>query len=77
MARLAAGRDYFCFALVLIIPFLLPIKNKLLWQILNATVAVSFLFDIGLEVQFGIFLYSFIVLWWWKWLGTIQIVATA
>jgi O-antigen ligase len=64
----------FLFALVMIIPFFLPIKNKLLWGILNATIAVSFLFDIGLEVQFGIFLYSFIVLWWWKWLGTIQIV---
>ena len=29
---------------------------------------VGFVFDIGLEVQFGIFIYSFIVLWWWKWL---------
>ena len=42
---------------------------------LNVTIAVSFLFDIALEVQFGVFLYSFIVLWWWKWLGTFQIVA--
>jgi hypothetical protein len=59
----------------MIIPFLLSVKNKLWWIMLNATIAVSFLFDIGLEVQFGVFLYSFIVLWWWKWLGTFQIVA--
>jgi O-antigen ligase len=59
----------FVFACVMIIPFFLSIKNKLLWIILNATVAFSFLFDIGLEVQFGIFVYSFIVLWWWKWLS--------
>jgi O-antigen ligase len=58
----------FLFAIVMIIPFLISIKNKLLWVMLNATVAFSFLFDIGLEVQFGVFLYSFIVLWWWKWL---------
>jgi hypothetical protein len=31
-------------------------------------VAFSFLFDIGLEAQFGVFVYAFIVLWWWKWL---------
>jgi O-antigen ligase len=65
----------FLFAFVMIIPFLLTLKNRLWWTMLNATVAVSFLFDIGLEVQFGVFLYSFIVLWWWKWLDTFQIVA--
>jgi hypothetical protein len=57
------------FACIMIIPFFISIKNRLVWIMLNATVAFSFLFDIGLEVQFGIFIYSFIVLWWWKWLN--------
>ena len=58
------------FTCVMIIPFFLSMKNKLLWIMLNATVAFSFLFDIGLEVQFGVFIYAFIVLWWWKWLSS-------
>ena len=57
------------FIFVMIVPFLLSIKNKLWWAMMNVSVAASFLFDIGLEVQFGIFLYSFVVLWWWKWLS--------
>jgi len=57
------------FTFILCIPFFISIKQKLLWWLLIATVAFSFLFDIGLEVQFGIFLYSFILLWWWKWLS--------
>lgn len=56
--------------LILSIPFFTPVRKKRLWWLLNATAAFSFLFDIGLEVQFGIFIYSFIVLWWWKWLNT-------
>jgi len=38
---------------------------------------LSLLFDIGLEVQFGVFIYSFVVLWCWKWLETLQVVASA
>ena len=36
--------------------------------LMNITAAFSFLFDIGLEVQFGVFIYAVIILWWWKWL---------
>lgn len=43
--------------------------KKFFWYILNGIFLLSFLFDIGLEVQFGVFIYAFIVLWWWKWLG--------
>jgi len=32
--------------------------------------AFSLLFDIGLEAQFGVFIYAFMLLWWWKWLST-------
>ncbi|HVT84782.1 MAG TPA: O-antigen ligase family protein [Chitinophagaceae bacterium] len=53
--------------LVVIIPFFIPVKkSKWLWILLNASVLLSLLFDIGLEIQFGVFLYSFVVLWWWK-----------
>jgi O-antigen ligase len=53
---------------ILLVPFFSRKRNRLMWWLLNSTVAGSFLFDIGLEVQFGVFIYAFIVLWWWKWL---------
>jgi O-antigen ligase len=54
------------FTFVMIVPFFTGMKEKLLWWLLNATLAFSFLFDVGLEVQFGVFVYSFMVCWWWK-----------
>jgi hypothetical protein len=36
---------------------------------INITAGFSLLFDIGLEVQFGVFVYSFIVLWLYQWLS--------
>ena len=60
---------FLLFTLIMLIPFLIKAHNKLLWWLLNATAAFSFLFDIGLEVQSGVFIYSFIILWWWKWLN--------
>ena len=54
------------FSLVMLIPFFTPVKEKLPWLLLNATAAFSFLFDIGLEVQFGVFIYAFIILLNWK-----------
>ncbi|MDZ4808554.1 MAG: hypothetical protein SGI96_09815 [Bacteroidota bacterium] len=56
------------FTIIMCIPFVIKTTNRLLWWLLNATAAFSFLFDISLEVQFGVFIYSFIILWWWKWL---------
>ena len=57
------------FSFVMIIPFWIKTGNRLLWWLVNATASFSFLFDTGLEVQFGVFIYSFIILWWWKWLN--------
>ena len=56
------------FTMIMLVPFLCHGKNNLLWWGINVSAAFSFLFDIGLEVQFGVFLYAFCVLWWWKWL---------
>ena len=60
---------FIVFSFIMLIPFLVKTNNKLLWWLLNGTAAFSFLFDIGLEVQFGVFIYSFTILWWWKWLS--------
>jgi O-antigen ligase len=54
------------FGWVMAIPFFTEVTNRLPWYLLNSTAAFSFLFDIGLEVQYGVFIYAFIVLWWWK-----------
>jgi len=64
----AGWLGFLLFTAVMLLPFIfLPVTNQFFWVALNATAAFSFLFDIGLEVQYGVFLYSFIVLWWWKW----------
>ncbi|HEY6954307.1 MAG TPA: O-antigen ligase family protein [Flavisolibacter sp.] len=58
------------FTAAMLLSFFEPVKNDyFFWFTLNALMAFSFLFDIGLEAQFGVFIYAFIVLWWWKWLG--------
>ncbi len=55
---------------VVTIPFFMKVKRRLPWIILNAAIAFSFLFDIPLEVQFGVFLYCFCLLACWKWMET-------
>lgn len=56
------------FTAVMLLPlFVKEIKHRLFWVLLNGITAFSFLFDVGLEVQYGVFLYAFLVLWWWKW----------
>jgi hypothetical protein len=59
------------FFAVTLLPFFQKVKtNYFSWFVLNFVMAFSFLFDIGLEAQFGVFIYAFIVLWWWKWFNT-------
>jgi hypothetical protein len=53
----------FLFTLIMVIPFLIiPANYKFYWFAFNATAIISFIVDMGLEVQYGIFLYSFLVL---------------
>ncbi len=59
---------FIIFSCIMLLPFRIRMNNQLIWWLLNITAAFCFLFDIGLEVQFGVFIYSFIILWWWKWL---------
>ena len=57
---------FLVFTLVLLTPFFISVKNRYRWWLLSSVVVFGFLFDIGLEVQFGVFIYSFIVLFAWK-----------
>ena len=63
----AGWPGFILFSGIMIIPFFSNVKRLLPWIILNMIAAFSFLFDIGLEVQFGVFIYAFIVLSFWKW----------
>lgn len=59
------------FSVVMLLPFFVKIpRYKIFWLALHATAAFSFAFDMGLEVQYGVFLYAFVTFWWWKWLRT-------
>ena len=61
---------FLIFSILMIIPFTLKeIKNRLPWFLISVTTCFTFLFDIGLEIQYGVFLYSFVMLWWWKWMS--------
>jgi O-antigen ligase len=55
------------FTLAMLCPFFTPVTNKWRWWLLNCLVLLGFLFDIGLEVQFGVFIYACVVLISWKW----------
>lgn len=57
------------FVIAMFIPFFVKTRHQIVWWLLNATAIFSLLFDPGLEVQFGVFVYSFTVLWFWKWLS--------
>lgn len=56
------------FFLAMLLPFFEKIRTKVFfWFSLNIVICFSLLFDIGLENQFGVFIYCFFLLWWWKW----------
>jgi O-antigen ligase len=58
------------FTAIMLLPLLLKkMRNRIFWVCLNSTAAFSFMFDVGLEVQYGIFIYAILILWWWKWLA--------
>jgi hypothetical protein len=51
---------------ILFLPLFMKTGERLLWWLLNAMILIGFLFDIAFEVQFGVFIYSFMILWFWK-----------
>jgi len=63
---------FILFSLIMIVPFFVSaFKNNFAWWLLNIFMALSYLFDIGLEVQYGVFIHAFILLWWYKWLSVV------
>ena len=59
------------YTVCMVLPFFERVKRgHFFWLSLSALMAFSLLFDIGLEAQFGVFIYAFIMPWWWKWLRT-------
>ena len=57
------------FTHIMLLPFFEKIGiEKFFWLSLNSVAVFSLMFDIGLEVQFGVFIYAFLILWWFKWL---------
>ena len=56
------------FSLAVLFPFFIKqVHQRFFWIVLNVIIVFSYLFDMALEVQYGVFLYSFILLWWYKW----------
>lgn len=55
------------FSVVMLLPFFTKVRDKIFWCGFHAASVFSFLFDMGLEVQYGVFLYVFIACCWWKW----------
>ncbi|HEV8505229.1 MAG TPA: O-antigen ligase family protein [Chitinophagaceae bacterium] len=57
------------FSCVMLVPFIVKgLQKNISWIALNIFIAFSYLFDIGLEVQYGVFIHAFVLLWWYKWL---------
>lgn len=48
--------------------FIKNIRHRFFWIMLVAMSIGCCLFESTLEIQFGIFIYCFTLLWWWKWL---------
>ena len=60
---------FIVFSFVMLVPFFVKeLRGEVTWLILSFSIPLSYLFDIGLEVQYGIFIHAFFLLWWYKWL---------
>lgn len=60
---------FILFSFVMLVPWSIKeLRGDMFWLILSLSIPMSYLFDIGLEVQYGIFVHAFFLLWWFKWL---------
>ncbi len=61
----AAGiSGMFVFVLAAILPFFLPThRRSYLWMTFHAIAVATFLYEIGIETQFGVFIYAFLGCW--------------
>ena len=51
---------------IMLIPFFEKTGSRFFWVTINMIMAFSFMFDIGLEAQYGVFIYVFVILGMWK-----------
>jgi len=57
------------FTLIILYPvFLKEMASRFFWVSLCLLAGLSFVIETSLEIQYGVFIYSFVLLWWWKWL---------
>jgi hypothetical protein len=62
------------FTVIMMVPFFIKVpRYAFIWVILNGIAAFSFIFDIGLEAQYGAFIYPFIILCFYKWMNNKRI----
>jgi O-antigen ligase len=56
------------FSLVVLLPFSIKkMRQRLFWTGFHLSALCLFLVETSLEIQYGIFIYTFFCLWWWKW----------
>ena len=57
------------FTVIMLWPLFVKLNpGRFFWLAFHIMAAFSFVFDMGLEVQYGIFIYAFTFFCWWKWL---------
>ncbi|MDP4264739.1 MAG: hypothetical protein Q8941_19585 [Bacteroidota bacterium] len=65
---IAGWPGIFLFTVIMIVPlFVKRIRHRFFWIMLGVMGVGSSLVETTLEIQFGIFIYCFTILWWWKW----------
>lgn len=47
--------------------YMKKIRDRFFWRMFHVTAIAGFLVETSLEMQHGIFIYTFFGLWWWKW----------
>jgi O-antigen ligase len=58
------------FSVVVLLPFRLPSHRKsMAWISFHAIAVAGFMYEIGLETQYGIFIYAFLGCWVWLFMG--------
>lgn len=67
--NMAGWAGILLFTMVMIYPLCIKnIRHRFFWILLNLIAGLSFVIETSLEIQYGVFIYAFIMLWWWKWL---------
>ena len=67
---IAGWPAFLLFTLIIFLPlFIKKIRHRFFWVMLVAIGISCCILETTLEIQFGIFIYCFILLCWWKWFG--------